>query len=153
MRKLAQRLEVDCQANINDQRPEIRKLLQDAEVEAGFVVTKEADDHFAAESAAAVVHLSEDFRGSGRGSGELNAGNTTLPMDGIVHRLLVDGLRIAEHIWEGPSILLARRSCSRSLRARPGQISRITGMIRGLRPVVFWISRLSSTRTFSLTMP
>ena len=33
------------------------------------------------------------------------------------------------------------------------QISRITGMIIGLRPVVFWIMRLSSTRTFSLTMP
>ena len=33
------------------------------------------------------------------------------------------------------------------------QISRITGIIMGLRPVVFWIRRFSSARTFSLTMP
>ena len=33
------------------------------------------------------------------------------------------------------------------------QISRITGIIIGRRPVVFWISRFSSARTFSLTMP
>ena len=33
------------------------------------------------------------------------------------------------------------------------QISRITGMIIGLRPVVFWIRRFNSPRTFSLTMP
>lgn len=34
-----------------------------------------------------------------------------------------------------------------------GQISRITGMIIGRRPVDFWIMRFNSTRTFSFTMP
>ena len=29
----------------------------------------------------------------------------------------------------------------------------ITGIIIGRRPVVFWISRFNSTRTFSFTMP
>jgi hypothetical protein len=33
------------------------------------------------------------------------------------------------------------------------QISRMIGIIMGRRPVVFWISRFSSTRTFSFTMP
>jgi hypothetical protein len=33
------------------------------------------------------------------------------------------------------------------------QISRITGIIIGLRPVVFCTSRFSSARTFSFTMP
>ncbi len=33
------------------------------------------------------------------------------------------------------------------------QISRITGMIIGRRPVLFWINRFSSTRTRSFTMP
>jgi len=36
---------------------------------------------------------------------------------------------------------------------KPPQISRITGIIIGRRPVVFWIIRFSSTRTFSFTMP
>ena len=33
------------------------------------------------------------------------------------------------------------------------QISKITGIIIGLRPVVFCTSRFSSARTFSFTMP
>ncbi len=33
------------------------------------------------------------------------------------------------------------------------QISNITGIIIGRRPVLFWISRFSSTRTRSVTMP
>ena len=43
-----------------------------------------------------------------------------------------------------------------NIRRCPGlarQISMITGMISGRRPVVFWIRRFKSTRTFSLTMP
>jgi len=34
--------------------------------------------------------------------------------------------------------------------SQPAQISRITGIIIGRRPVVFWISRLSSARTLFL---
>jgi len=37
--------------------------------------------------------------------------------------------------------------------AASGSDLRITGMIIGLRPVVFWISRFNSARTFSFTMP
>ena len=33
------------------------------------------------------------------------------------------------------------------------QISKITGIIIGRRPVVFWIRRFKSARTFSLTIP
>ncbi len=55
------------------------------------------------------------------------------------------------------SLSVIQRSNKSALcgRGRPGplQISKITGMIIGRRPVVFWITRFSSTRTFSLTMP
>src|ERR1017187_7015113 len=39
------------------------------------------------------------------------------------------------------------------LRPATAQISRIIGIIIGRRPVVFWIRRFNSTRTFSFTMP
>ena len=57
----------------------------------------------------------------------------------------IDGRsEIASAVWSYRLIV-----CRRQI----GQISRITGMIIGLLPVVFWIRRLSSARTLSLTMP
>jgi len=65
--------------------------------------------------------------------------------------------------WQFPSVSLSKMKCGGGeitfaalLLARLSfrrQISRITGIIIGLRPVVFWIRRFSSDRTFSLTVP
>ena len=44
------------------------------------------------------------------------------------------------------------QKCARRRFVR-AQISRITGIIMGRRPVVFWINRFRSARTFSFTIP
>ncbi len=55
--------------------------------------------------------------------------------------------------WPSAVPVLRGLPTSTKLANRGHQISSITGIIMGRRPVVFWIRRFNSARTFSLTMP
>ena len=46
-----------------------------------------------------------------------------------------------------------KRKLQNAAGGQSAQISKITGMIMGRRPVVFWIRRFNSARTFSFTIP